>query len=78
VADVAVLGIPDDEMGKSVLAVVEPREGADLTAESVIAFAQENLAHYKCPRRVEIVAELPREPQGKIKKHQLLERYWPL
>jgi len=78
VADVAVLGLPDEEMGKSVLAVVEPRRGMSVSAAEIIAFARDNLAHYKCPRRVELVEALPREPQGKIKKHELLERYWPL
>ena len=78
VADVAVLGLPDEEMGKTVLAVVEPRSGMSVSAAEIIAFARDNLAHYKCPRRVELVEALPREPQGKIKKHELLERYWPL
>jgi long-chain acyl-CoA synthetase len=75
VADAAVIGIPDDDMGKSVLAVVELRRGEKATGEELIAFARRELAHYKCPRRVEFVAELPREPQGKVRKHQLVEHY---
>jgi long-chain acyl-CoA synthetase len=75
IADVAVVGIPDAEMGKSVLAVVELRPGAHVSAEAIIAFARRDLAHYKCPRRVELVDRLPREPQGKVKKHELVERY---
>jgi long-chain acyl-CoA synthetase len=75
VADVAVVGIPDAEMGKSVLAVVELRPGARAAAEELIAFARSELAHYKCPRRIELVAELPREPQGKVRKHELAARY---
>ena len=75
VADVAVIGVPDDEMGKFVLAVVELRAGEHATAEEIIAFARGDLAHYKCPRRVEIVDHLPREPQGKVRKHELVARY---
>jgi long-chain acyl-CoA synthetase len=75
VADVAVIGLPDEEMGKSVLAVVELRRGEQATPEEIIAFTRRDLAHYKCPRRVELVAELPREPQGKVRKHELVARY---
>jgi long-chain acyl-CoA synthetase len=75
VADVAVVGVPDAEMGKSVLAVIELRPGAAPTAEELIAFTRRDLAHYKCPRRIEFVAVLPREPQGKVRKHQLVEDF---
>ncbi len=74
VADVAVIGVPDVDMGKSVVAVVEPRPGAQVSAEELIAFARRDLAHYKCPRRIEFVAQLPREPHGKIRKHELVEQ----
>ena len=75
VADVAVIGIPDAEMGKSVLAVVELRPGGRVSADELIAFARRDLAHYKCPRRVELVEQLPREPSGKIRKQELVARY---
>jgi acyl-CoA synthetase (AMP-forming)/AMP-acid ligase II len=75
VADVAVIGIPDPDMGKSVVAVVELRAGAVASADDLIAFARRDLSHYKCPRRIEFVATLPREPQGKVRKQELVERY---
>ncbi len=77
VADVAVMGMPHDDLGKTVFAVVQPLPGADLTPEEIIAHANENLARYKCPVRVEMVAELPREPNGKVRKGELLARFWP-
>ncbi|MGZ6965492.1 MAG: AMP-binding enzyme, partial [Acidimicrobiia bacterium] len=64
-----VIGVPDDEYGEIVTAIVVA-DGA-LTAEDVISFAKEHLVAYKCPRRVELVAELPRDPMGKIRKRAL-------
>ena len=78
VADVAVLGVPHDELGKSVLAVVEVGQGRQVQPDEIIAYALDNLARYKCPTRVEIVAELPREPNGKIREGDLSARFWPL
>jgi len=79
VADVAVFGIPDDEMGESVLAAVQPAEGVergpDLEAE-LRSFTREHIAGYKCPKRYEFLDELPRLPTGKLYKRKLRDQYW--
>jgi long-chain acyl-CoA synthetase len=77
--DAAVFGVPNDEYGEEVKAVVQPVDGVeagpDLEAE-LIEYCRANLATYKCPRSVEFVAELPRDPNGKLYKRRIRERYW--
>ena len=79
VADVAVFGVPNEEMGEEVKAVVQlasgVKPGADIEAE-LIAFCRDHLAHHKCPRSIDFAAELPRLPTGKLMKAALRERYW--
>jgi len=79
VGDAAVFGIPDPDWGEQVKAVVEPAPGAvpgpELAAE-LLAFCRERLARYKCPRSVDFVDALPRDPNGKLYKRKLRDPYW--
>jgi fatty-acyl-CoA synthase len=75
VVDCAVLGVPDDRWGEILYAVVQPRSGAALDADGVITWCRENLADYKRPRVVEFVDELPRDPNGKVRKPKLREAW---
>ncbi len=74
VAEVAVVGQPDADLGEQVVAVVVPREGQRLDADEIIAFCRERLASYKKPRQVVFVEALPRNALGKVQKHLLTER----
>jgi long-chain acyl-CoA synthetase len=79
VADVAVFGIPHEDWGEEVKAVVQPAEGLaggpELTGE-LLAFLGGRLARYKLPRTIDYVAELPRDPNGKLYKRRLRDPYW--
>jgi long-chain acyl-CoA synthetase len=77
--DAAVFGVPNQEFGEEVKAVVQPVDGVvpgpDLETE-LIEYCRTHLAGYKCPRTVEFDAELPRDPNGKLYKRRIRERYW--
>ncbi|MDQ1375109.1 MAG: hypothetical protein QOJ09_2447, partial [Actinomycetota bacterium] len=79
VLDVAVFGVPNEDFGEEVKAVVQPVDMADAgpaLERELIAYCKERLADVKCPRTVDFEAELPRHPTGKLYKRLLKDRYW--
>ncbi len=79
VGDVAVFGVPDDDMGEQIKAVVEPTEGVapdDALRQGIMDHLAGRLAKFKWPRSIDFVEELPREPTGKLLKRKLRDPYW--
>jgi long-chain acyl-CoA synthetase len=76
VEDVAVFGVPDDTWGERLHAAVQPRAGATVTADAIVAFARRHLADYKVPREISFHTEFPRDAAGKLVKRVLREPYW--
>jgi long-chain acyl-CoA synthetase len=76
IAEVAVIGVPDPEWVERVHAVVALKADASATEDEIIAFCKEHLASYKAPKSVEFLESLPKNPQGKILKKEIREKYW--
>ena len=79
VMDVAVIGVPNDDFGEEVKAVVQPADMADAgpeLADQLMEYCRDHLSHVKCPRSIDFEAELPRHPTGKLYKRLLKDRYW--
>ncbi len=77
VEDVACIGVPHPEMGEELKALVIPADRANPPSEKeILEFCRANLSHFKCPRTVEFVEDLGRNPLGKINKKKLRAPYW--
>jgi acyl-CoA synthetase (AMP-forming)/AMP-acid ligase II len=76
VDDIAVIGVPDDQWGEVPKAVVVAASGAEVDEQALIDYCRGHLAAFKCPKSVDVVAELPRNPTGKVLKKELREPYW--
>ena len=76
ISDIAIIGIPDEKWGEAVKAVIVRQPGSDLDEAGVIAYARERIAGFKCPKSVDFIDALPRNPSGKILRRELRAPYW--
>ena len=76
VREAAVVGIPSSQWGEAVHAIIVLHEGAKVSSDELLAHCRKLIGGYKCPRSVDFTDQLPREPNGKLYKRLLRERYW--
>jgi long-chain acyl-CoA synthetase len=76
VAEVAVIGVPDERWGEAVKAIIVPKQGTAADEASIIAWARERIGGFKVPKSVDFVETLPRNATGKVLRRMLRERYW--
>ena len=79
VVDIAVVGVPDQEMGEAVKGVVQLADGipaSDEVAAELLAYTRDRIAHFKCPKSIDFIDEMPRLPTGKLYKRLIKDKYW--
>ena len=77
VLDAAVFGVPNEDFGEEVKAVVQLVAPDEAASDELISYCRDHLAGYKCPRTVDVVEALPRHANGKLMKRLLRDHYWP-